>query len=464
MTDDASTERISVDPEELLLDILERRVSDAKEVLNRSLKNNSMPYHLVGLDRALRRQFTGPDFTIVSPENITTALSQAENETLVLTVDGNKYNLVSFGSDGSPHESRTEPNRAIRALQELDSPPQVFVVGKKDAPTITFDFDDVEADATQSSTTEEASGNSAEERRGELVQLRFADENNEIANLSAAEMADVLQGLVELTSQIYNTGELGNGLPPEVRVRPAKSGSFIIEAVMVYQSMMDWTAANPEGATGLSATAGAALVKTIQVGTKLLKGNQSADVEDMADGQVKVKWQDGTVNTMSKQTWEKVNLMKRPTRKAFRKLMAPLGDEADSLEIRAGTSDQSTEEILHDPPETSADRSDYRAAAAEKDEIIEESEKFEAEAQLQNVDFWSGEKWRIKTKRGTRLATIEDEEFLKELDKGLSLHKNDIFNVVIQEDRTTTNGQTSKDWTVIEIIRVRNGGESSDVD
>ncbi|WP_423058721.1 hypothetical protein [Brevibacterium linens] len=297
---------------------------------------------------------------------------------------------------------------------------------------------------------------------GDIVQLRFADEGDEIKNLNAAEMAQVLQGIVELTSQLHKTGEFGDGLPPEVRVRPPQPGSFIIEAVMVYQSAMDWAAANPEGAVSTSLAVGGAVTQAIRVGMKTLKGNRPNDFDYLDNGNVKVRWQDGSVDEMHRQTWERLRDMKRPTKSAMRKITTPLSDDADVLQVRNGNPDQTTDQILEEPVSAKADRNDYRAALSDDDEIIEEVETFEAEAQMDSVDFRPGEKWRVKTNFGQRQAIVEDEDFLRSLDQGRPIRKDDIFDVTIRENRTIKNGRTSREWSLERVALKRRGGSDAD--
>lgn len=450
---------IPVDPAGDILDALNSRGYGDLSELSRVLKRSATALRLFGLDRSLRASELSPVFSVVSPDDLEHRLLYEASSEPVVALSGRKFELTQFDSDGKPHTAPADPNRAIRALKRAGQAPEIFVVGNDNVRPISFQLDLVDFElADIPSPVEAAAQRTDEQPSKDLVQLRFADEHNDVKNLSAAEMASVLQGLVEITSQIHKTGSFGDGLSPEVRVRPPKEGSFIIEIQMAYQSVMDWSAANPEAATALAATAGAAFTKAVQTGRRVLQGNRPVEVSDMADGQVSVKWQDGGTNTMPRQTWDKLNAMPRPTKRAFRKLLTPLSDEADSLEIREGSSTQSTEEILRNEPTVLADRNDYRAALSEPDDTTESVRTFEAEAQLQSVDFQSGEKWRIKTLDRTRNAAIEDREFLRELDNGLALHKNDIFNVTIRETTTIANGRTSRDWVVTEVVRVRNGG------
>lgn len=284
-----------------------------------------------------------------------------------------------------------------------------------------------------------------------LVQLRFSDDEGKIHDLNAAEMAETLQGLVEFTSQMAKAGLFGDGPPPELRVRPPQEGSVILEAVL------QWAGQNPEEAVGTALAAGGALVQGLNMGFKRLRGQEPKDFDYLDNGDVKVVWADDRVDQVPAKVWDQLRVEKKQTRKALRKLLAPLSDDADSMEVREGTSADTTDEILRAEPEVVASRDDYRTAVVDVDDISENIHTFDAEAQLTSIDFRRGEKWRIKTLDGSRQAMMEDEEFLRQVDKGMALHKNDIFDVTIREVSTTKNGRTSRDWSLIKVIRKRRG-------
>ncbi|WP_440694752.1 hypothetical protein [Clavibacter nebraskensis] len=290
-----------------------------------------------------------------------------------------------------------------------------------------------------------------------VVQLRFADDANTVHAINAAEVAEVLQGLVEFTDDMAKRGLFGDGMPPEVRVRPVKEGSFVVEAILA------WAGANPEAAIGSSMTVGGGLIKAVDIGLKRLRGNEPTDFEHLENGNVKIKWRDGSVDEVPLTVWDQIKAMKRRTKRALRKLMAPLSDQADTLELRDASIEASTEDVLALEPASVAHRSDYREAAAEAEETREDVENFVAEGSLESIDFRPGQKWRVSTSRGTRLATIEDEEFLRDLDRGTALHKNDVFEVTIREVRTTTTDRNVKtEWFLTNARRTRRGSDDGD--
>lgn len=294
------------------------------------------------------------------------------------------------------------------------------------------------------------------EIRDGLVQLRFSDEDGTVRDINAAEFAEVLQGLVEFTSSMSKTGMLGHGVPPEVRVRPPKMGSFIVEAIV------QWAGENPEATIGLATSAGGAIVQGLNVGIRRLRGVEPSNFEYLENGQVKIQWPDHTVDEISGEAWTRLKEMKRPTKRALRKILAPLGDDVDRVEIRDGNTEDSTETVLESEPDVVARRDDYLTAATEIDEVDQDTDMLEVEGQLSSIDFRPGQKWRVATSLGTRMATMEDEAFLLEVDRGLALHKNDTFRLRIRQERVRTNGRTKTEWAVVRVTRTRLGDASHD--
>lgn len=298
----------------------------------------------------------------------------------------------------------------------------------------------------------------AEEIRDGVVQLRFVDKDDQVRDINAAQVAETLRGLVEFTDDMAKKGLFGDGIPPEVRVRVPKQGSFVIEAIV---HMMN---TEPATTVGVAMTTGGAIVGAINLGIRRLRGYEPSNVQYLDNGNVMISWPNGGVQEVPREAWKRLNEMKRPTRKALAKIMAPMSDDVDRVEIRDAEIDDTTEEVLATPPDVVAERSDYREAVHEEDEVSESSETFVVEAMLQSIDFRPGEKWRVSTTRGSRLATMDDEEFLQGLEHGEPLHKNDIFEATIRETRTTTNGRTATEWSLIKVRLTRRGEDGDDAD
>ena len=289
-----------------------------------------------------------------------------------------------------------------------------------------------------------------------VVQLRFSNDENSIKDINAAEFAEVLQGLVEFTSQLSKTGVFGDGFAPVVRVRPPVEGSFIVEAlIQLYTS-------DPIATISLAGTAGGAFVQSLNVAVKKLRGEVVDTVQDLPDGYKRLNWRGGGVSEIPGEAWKQFKDIKRQTRRALAKIMAPLSDDLAQLEVRDGKFTDTSEEVLMTEPDVVMDRSDYYTAAVEPDDESTTFTEFETEAQLTSIDFRRGEKWRVKTPQRTRLATIEDEDFLVEVERGLPLHKNDIFNLKILETKTTKNGASATDWSITQVTFIRQGGDDGD--
>jgi len=299
----------------------------------------------------------------------------------------------------------------------------------------------------------------AEQMRDGVVQLRFADNDGHVKAINAKELAEVLEGMVEFTSEMAKAGLFGDGLHPVVRVRTPKEGSFVLEFIV---NMMN---SDPVGATGLILTTGGGVGQALRMGIKKLRGDHASDFEYLENGNVKVQWASGTVDEVPRAAWKKLNTMSRKTRGELRKIMAPLGDDVDKLEVRDGEVGDSTSKLLATEPEVVADRAVYREAAIEVDEIEDGSRTIPTEAVLKSIDFRPGKKWRVATtSEGTRLATMDDEDFLREIEDGHPIHKDDIFEVQIRETTVTKNGRTKREWSLIDVRRKKRGADGDDAD
>ena len=195
---------------------------------------------------------------------------------------------------------------------------------------------------------------------------------------------------------------------------------------------------------------------------KQFRGITVRDFSELEGDTVKVNWSDDTVDEIPLRAWTELNRAPRKNKRALKKIMAPMSDEATVLEVRAGRVDESTEDLLADVPDAISDRMDYRVLAAEPDEIEERLNVFDAEAELLSVDFRPGQKWRVGTPHGERSVEIEDMDFLRSLDHGLALHKGDLLDVTIRETVTVKNGRTTTEWVVTHAALKRRRGDTGD--
>ncbi|MEO6473457.1 MAG: hypothetical protein ABIR57_15685 [Aeromicrobium sp.] len=282
----------------------------------------------------------------------------------------------------------------------------------------------------------------------ETLQLRFVGEDidgNDLHELRAAHVAEVLQGIVELASDFDKSGAFGDGPPTEVLVRPPTEGSFTIEVIKLLHE---------HGGTFVTAT-GVSTPPTMSSVFWWATKSMRADVKDFGyldNGNVKVVWQDDTVDEIPVAAWQELNKRKRRRKKQLRRIMAPLSDEkVTALQVSDETVLAAKAEAAT-PDSFTLERLDYHAAKPE-DEIEESRNIFEIEAQMSAIDFEDPEKWRVKAKdRSARLATLEDTAFLGRVDQGLAIHKRDIFRLKIREDLVKKNGRSRRKWTVLQVL------------
>ena len=285
----------------------------------------------------------------------------------------------------------------------------------------------------------------------DIVRLRFKGEGKDgegLTELSAAALAEVLEGLVSLASDFGKAGAFSEGIHPELMVRPPREGSFEIDVVNAIQQY----------SAAAAMVGGPSLASVIWWATKSYRV-EMRDYDYLDNGRVKITWQDDTVDEVTVEVLEELLKRRQKRKKDLRKIMAPLGHAGvTSLEMRYGRND---EELDAAPAVATLGTDDYNAVLP-LDEVEEGYRVFTTEAQMLTVDFAGGESWRVKTPQAARKATVEDSEFLLKVDRGLALHKTDIFNLQIREDWTTRNGRTSTTWTVLKVLGHRRGAGDHD--
>lgn len=277
--------------------------------------------------------------------------------------------------------------------------------------------------------------------------LRFVGEEKDgtaLHELRAAHVAEVLQGIVGLSSDFAKAGAFGDGpARAEVLVRPPQQGSFVIEVVTVL-------AEHP---------AVPAVMGVPTLGSVLWWATRSAradvsDFEHLENGRVKVSWQDNTVDEIPLAAWEELNKRRRRRKRQLRQIMAPLSDpRVATVEVHNPPAAQI--EAPEDAPEGfTLTRPDYDAVRP-ADEITEHDDVFDIEAQMSAIDFDNPKRWRVKTAGASRAATVEDEGFLGRVANGLAIRKNDIFRLRVREDTVEKNGRTRRKWTVLRVESYR---------
>lgn len=290
----------------------------------------------------------------------------------------------------------------------------------------------------------------------DTITLRFVGENedgSELHELRASHVAEVLEGLVGIASDFEKAGAFGDGLPAEVLVRPAREGSFIIEVVRILSEHAD------EIATGAGVAGVPSLSSIIWWATRSAR----ADVKDfdyLENGNVKVVWQDDTAEEIPRPAWAELNKRSRRRKKHLRQIMAPLSDDRVTA-VKVKDEDPEPEAEPSAPVEYTLERTDYHLMRPE-DDIEEKTRVFEAEAEMAAIDFEDNDRWRVRTADTRRMATMEDAAFLLRVERGLALHKDDVFNLRIREDYVKKNGTSRTTWTVLEVLGHRRRSVNDD--
>jgi hypothetical protein len=287
--------------------------------------------------------------------------------------------------------------------------------------------------------------------------LRFTGKNEDgtdVHELRAAHVAEVLQGLVGLSSDFDKAGAFHAEGPAnsEILVRPAEEGSFLIEVVRVVVD--NWA---PIAAVG--GTVGVpSLATIIWWATKSVRAGVK-DFDRLENGMVKVIWQDDTAQEIPAAAWDELQKRTPRRKKQLRQIMAPLADtRVSALDVSAPDSDAPAEE---GPATYVLSKPDYDAVKPDS-EIEETQNIFEVEAQMSAIDFDDPSKWKVKTKDRTRSATVEDSAFLTEVAGGLAIRKADIFRLKIREDTVTKNGRGRTHWTVLHVESHRRSAGDDD--
>ena len=287
--------------------------------------------------------------------------------------------------------------------------------------------------------------------------LRFTGKNEDgtdLHELRAAHVAEVLQGLVGLSSDFDKAGAFHEEGPAhsEILVRPAEEGSFLIEVVrVVTENWVPVTAAM--GAPSLATIIWWA-TKSVRAGVK--------DFERLDNGMVKVMWQDDTAQEIPAAAWDELQKRDPRRKKQLRQIMAPLADSRVSALDVASTPEPDEDTPEDEAPEVFVlSKPDYDAVKPD-DEISESQDIFEIEAQMSAIDFDDPSKWKVKTKDRTRSATVEDTAFLGRVAGGMAIRKADIFRLRVREDAVTKNGRTRTHWTVLKVESHRRSAGDDD--
>ena len=133
--------------------------------------------------------------------------------------------------------------------------------------------------------------------------------------------------------------------------------------------------------------------------------------------------------------------------------MKPMEDpRVQKLEVR----DRPMGEKEQETPLYTLDKADYvRTAPVEEEETS--TETFKSEGRIIALDFTNSRKWRVETPFGDRMVSITDETFLREVEEGMGVKKDDLFRMTIVVDTVKSGARSKNTYTVVHIERIEDG-------
>lgn len=282
----------------------------------------------------------------------------------------------------------------------------------------------------------------------EVLDLQFDGENRNglpLHELKANHVSDVLEGLTELITDFEKAGAFHHDelLNTELFVRPPKEGSFILEVCRIATDQPEAAKSLAESAENLAIILGLPTIsQIIWWATKSARADVR-DVEELSDGNMKVLWQDDTVDIIPQSAWVELNKRRRRRKRQLRKILRPLEDQrVRDLHVSDGISAGDDFKTYN--------KDDYEAVK-ESDEVEETFDIFTIDGRLSAIDFDDPDRWRVETALGKRTATVEDEHFLSSIAEGKPIRADDWFVLKVREDKTVKGERTYRKWTILEI-------------
>lgn len=286
----------------------------------------------------------------------------------------------------------------------------------------------------------EASTPSPEEDRQNVLTLRYGDDESSMDTLLAADLATVLDGLRELTEVFAKSGGFDDEtvIAPELRVYPPKQGSFLLDVVMEYSQ--DYLSRNSDELTnmGVGGASGMFLLY-YQARVKAAKTLATAQTKN-DDGNYTITFSDGSTLDVSPTVQKAFNAAPKKSKRALRKLLTPLSDDADYLEVTAPTSPE---------PPVRAEKATYEALLPEDDEQDNEPASYTLDitTPITMADFKQPVQWRVKIPNvGFRKAYLLDTSFKKRVGP------DDEFKLRVQVDPVQSGNGYKDKYSIIEVL------------
>lgn len=279
----------------------------------------------------------------------------------------------------------------------------------------------------------------------ERLTLRFEGTSVIDGTINARAMGQALQGVADLVQAVANTGDFDEHAAPEVRVAATEEGSF--ELQLIIQALGEWWATIRPALTGPDAEAASTLVTFAGVTVGAIKwardkaGRRVKDKTLNERGQVEAHLEDGTTLVADP---EVVEAAEHPrVQRAIKEVTAPLAYLGiQTLNVESMTMDVTlnSEEARKIPdPEPEPDPT--------RKTLI-----YEVWASFDRPHF-GGDRWGVTSPGRSFQATIEDDEFLAEVEAGnVRLNAYDEFRVKVREEPYVTGGGQRRFHRYIERV------------
>lgn len=281
---------------------------------------------------------------------------------------------------------------------------------------------------------------SPEEDRQNVLTLRYGDDESSVDTLLATDLATVLDGLRELTEVFAKSGGFDDEtvIAPELRVYPPKQGSFLLDVVMEYSQ--DYLSRNSDELTNVGVTgATGTFLLYYKARIKAAKTLPTAQTKK-DDGNYTITFSDGSTLDVSPAVQKAFNAAPKKSKRALQKLLTPLSDNTDYLEV---TSPASSE------PPVRAEKSTYEALLPDDDDQnnAPASYTLDVTTPITLADFEQPVRWRVKIPNvGPRKAYLLDSNFKKRVGP------DDEFKLRIQVDPVQSGNGYKDKYSIIEVL------------
>lgn len=290
-----------------------------------------------------------------------------------------------------------------------------------------------------------------------------------LGTMDVRELAPALLAFADLVNNINET--LGGEQKIQVLLNQdsIQKGSFDITTILQYsllqQVQLFVSAADQNGLSSVMTvlgwcTGGGTVISGIFSLIKKIRGREIKAIDEQGS-LVTIRLNDGTTISTTQNTlnvYLNVNC-----RQSIERVVAPLQNEGvDTFELRDPNESSSKQAI------ESINKSEvpyFKAPASNSEENIEEFPEQEITVKITSITFEKGNKWKLTDGNNTFWATIKDEAFLNEVDKGRIAFKNGDMLRIRYFIRQAQKGKTlSTEYTVTKVLEVKKRPEQIKLD